>query len=917
MLKRLLTPLLSIVIIAAVVFGYYQFKAKNTPVSALLSAIPENALLVIETSNASGLWEKFTQTSVIWEELKQHPSIASINQTGNRIDSLFRVDKELKELVSNKKALMAILPTGAETFQNLFAINTPAIWTSAEVKEKIMSFAGAAAKAEVRSFNGIDIHHVFRNTRSDYYWALNNGLLIISPSQLLIEDALMAMANGRNILKSESFKRVQKTTGQNAHANIYLNYRQLGAFTSKFLNKTGDELPFNSITAAGWSGLDASLKSNQIMLNGFVDASADSSHYFSLFGQQMPQEMDALHMLPANTAYFNYFGLSDFKEFNTQYKKWLKKIGSYAVYEELRDELNLLTEGDIEDNCLSWIETELVTLRTEPVSDSLESGKYLILRTNNTEDALIKLRSISTGLKFEPQPFSINTLQAEEMNLANAYGILLGESFSGFNRVAVAAVNNYIVIANSKGSLMRFMAYLANDKTLPKDANFNSFIENVGDRSSLLIYSAIARSPNIYKQYLEKTSVDLLEQYLESVRKFEGFAFQLVNTPGEMLYNNIIFRHNPVYAEEVAALPIPTNNALWRLNLEANAITSPQLVINHNTNTREIVIQDANNTLYLISNTGKPLWKTKVDGKIMGRIHQIDVYKNGKLQLLFNTAKTVYLIDRNGKNVEAFPVKLPKAATAPLALFDYDNDNEYRIMVACADEKLRLFDAKGQAIKGWNNPSTKKSVSIEPQHLRLGNKDFILVCDESGNIYLLDRQGKSRHTVKEKVSASSQNPFFVLKGKDIKATVLLYTDTLGNLISLGFDNKLTKTNLLEDGNHSFLMADVDNDQREEIIIGHSDKILVYNQSGELLCSYPAPGLTDAPEVYNFGNKKTTIGFCAASESQVYLITADCALFNGFPQAGIGPFALGDINKDGILNVVALIEPNVMVVYNVQ
>ena len=46
-----------------------------------------------------------------------------------------------------------------------------------------------------------------------------------------------------------------------------------------------------------------------------------------------------------------------------------------------------------------------------------------------------------------------------------------------------------------------------------------------------------------------------------------------------------------------------------------------------------------------------------------GDVHQIDLYKNGKLQLLFNTQSKLHLIDRNGNNVEQFPIGLVAKAT--------------------------------------------------------------------------------------------------------------------------------------------------------------------------------------------------------------------------------------------------------------
>lgn len=89
--------------------------------------------------------------------------------------------------------------------------------------------------------------------------------------------------------------------------------------------------------------------------------------------------------------------------------------------------------------------------------------------------------------------------------------------------------------------------------------------------------------------------------------------------------------------------------------LENKVLTKPILVKNHRTKGMDVAVQDIENNLYLISDTGSIFWKKQIDGEIMGDIQQIDIYKNGRYQLLFNTANTLYLVDRNGKDVNPYP----------------------------------------------------------------------------------------------------------------------------------------------------------------------------------------------------------------------------------------------------------------------
>ena len=90
------------------------------------------------------------------------------------------------------------------------------------------------------------------------------------------------------------------------------------------------------------------------------------------------------------------------------------------------------------------------------------------------------------------------------------------------------------------------------------------------------------------------------------------------------------------------------------MSLESDILTNPQFVINHRTKQKDIVVQDINNNLYLISNKGKVLWKKQLQGTILGKIEQVDLYKNGRLQLAFTTPNRIYIIDRNAQKLNIY-----------------------------------------------------------------------------------------------------------------------------------------------------------------------------------------------------------------------------------------------------------------------
>lgn len=909
MLRRYFLAVISLMIIGLIVYGYVQFKRYNTPVSPILMAVPEGSAIVLETENALSLWEKLTHTSVIWEDLKRLSGIEQIDVLGLHIDSVLQNDAELKNEMMLRKAMLAVVPSGAQRFDLLFAINTSPNWTEEKVNKVIGRFIPKNAQRSERMYDETTIYKAVSDKKQTLYWAHKSGILLISMVSIPIEDALRTLESPVNLLNRSDFQKVAKTAGLYADANVYIDHREVGRFFQSFLNQTGQKSALFAQPMAGWSALDLTLKSNQIMLNGFVHVADSSDQYFNVFAGQKPQETQVTRIIPSNTAFLMYFGLSHFPTYYKRYQDALRRQKAFFSYDKSRDALNQKINGNAEEYCLSWIGSEMAVFITEPNYGSYDQLTYLALQSKDVDKSLKLLQELSEALDFPVKMHEMVSHQVIELKLDNTYGQLLGAPFEGFDEVFVTAIGDYVVFAQTRSAMRNLLNFNSAENTLHKDKNFNSFMSNLGKRSNLLLYSGVSRSPDLYMPFLTTKGKNILEGHLEMVRNFEGVAYQLVQSKDDMLYTNMYLRHNPVYTRE--------SGAFWELTMASGIVHGPQLLMNHYTNSREILVQDSTQNIHLISNTGKVLWSRKIDGVILGRVQQIDLYKNQKLQMLFNTASHIHLIDRNGNNVSGYPVKLPAKATAPLGLFDYDQSRDYRLLIPCADRSLRMYDGAGKVVKGWKGDITGNVVSDKPEHLRLGNKDYIFVADEGGAIYLLNRQGKPRHKVKSKIEARSDNPLFVVAGKNIKQTELLYTDTLGNLVSIGFDDDVQKTSIAKPQPHHFAYLPSDDENRQQIVIVTAHQVMLFDREGDQQCGFSGDDLLSQPVSFSTRDNNSAVGVLSASEEAIYLLNAQCETLNEFPLFARGSFVVGDINKDGVLNVVAVGENRTIYTYNLE
>ncbi len=216
---------------------------------------------------------------------------------------------------------------------------------------------------------------------------------------------------------------------------------------------------------------------------------------------------------------------------------------------------------------------------------------------------------------------------------------------------------------------------------------------------------------------------------------------QLVRTADDKAFMSIALR--PARTPGPSAMAPPAENAS---RAAATGMAWLQAVRNHVNGSQELLAQDSAGVLSLRTPGGLVLWQVPLDGPLLGPALQVDRYHNGKLQLLALTARTLYLIDRNGRAVPGFPVALPAAASAPVACYDYDDDGKLRVLVPLTDGRVLNLGPDGRPVTGWMAPRAGAAITSAAHHLRIRSKDHLLFADASGTLHHLDRRGTQRST---------------------------------------------------------------------------------------------------------------------------------------------------------------------------
>ena len=404
--------------------------------------------------------------------------------------------------------------------------------------------------------------------------------------------------------------------------------------------------------------------------------------------------------------------------------------------------------------------------------------------------------------------------------------------------------------------------------------SINGVVDNfplkIDDDDKLAVQEIINSETGVYFDYEN----DLIEDYdlisSNQQMNFNIFDFEDLNPilkdykifqlkQGDNIININGFISN--FQKEDRNLPIDLK---FETTIENEIILGPLMVKNHINNSNELIIQDSENILYLINNMGQIEWSKKINGKIIDEINQIDSYKNGKLQYVFTTEKSLYLLDRKGRNVGRFPLNFNDKITKPLSVFDYDNNKNYRLLITQNNE-LFMFDSKGKRVKGFNY-TKKNKILTKPKHFRISNKD-IIVFKTVDKLTILNRRGAVRINTKKEYNYSNDAIF--------QHQNFLLTNTVKNEI-VKIDMK---------GNTAILEKSMPFNSK---VI--SDKEMIFTLQKNILSNSKNTVEIQFGKYENFkiyyGNKKSYVNIFDSENNKVYLFDEGLKLINGFPISSI-------------------------------
>ncbi|WP_300024242.1 ribonuclease HII [uncultured Maribacter sp.] len=682
--------------------------------------------------------------------------------------------------------------------------------------------------------------------KDTFYSTLVEEHAVLYSSKLLLENLLNSIDSS---IKNESLDKFYNISDNEKVANIWINLEKGELLFKKLLFDNQNITNFTS-----WISLDLTLNDSELLLNGIAASDTDSTQFLNLFNGTKPIENDTWNIVPRNINQVTSYGLDDFKK--------------YSHNKQLHDE----SKSDL-DSLLNTVEEIVIT--------EYEDESVLFLKTYGTATLLDYINEE----KIAAEEFSSNEIWELKPNIKifEPLSPLIGEQSFKYSSI----IENTFVFSQTQGTLETVITKIKTGDTFNKTTLYKNAENKLTSSSSILSISNYEG----FVGYLNKSvSSALANSFKKS--KLNDYLF------GQQIIADANFFHINFLINKVTKVEEQNSvTSAFEVQFDTDLSSLPQFVTNHGSGKKEIIVQDQENNLYLISSSGKILWKKQLNGSVQGKIEQIDLFKNGKLQFAFTTNNEFLILDRNGNEVAPFTKNYSGGNLNPLAVFDYDGRKNYRFVVT-QGKKVFMYNSKGEIVKGFTYDTAEATILDAPQHFRIGKKDYLVFKLDNGKLKIINRVGKTRVNVKGNYSFSD-NKIRLYQNK------FTFTTLDGILYQIDSQGKISSSNLNLSKDHGM-------DATSRTLAIMNDNILqIRNKKIELEL-----GVYSKPSIF-YLNDKIYVSVTDIQNQKIYLFDSQAKPIPNFPVFGNSVIDMADINLNQKVEFVYQNQNNSIEVLKIQ
>ena len=689
-----------------------------------------------------------------------------------------------------------------------------------------------------KTYQNFNIYSKTFNNKTIFKTIIDN-FFISSDSDIVLENIIRDYKTNNKKISLELLK-IFKTIDKKDPFNFFIKSDESNSKGDRLYN-----LPLLPKVKTSWIGYDFANSTDVIELSGVTKLSDSLNSKISILKNISSKEIVSDNVIPNTFRSFFSFNIGDSERFIFNLKNFFKS-NNIATDNYNFKSINLINDLSIVEDQEKFLVIALKNIdQIEEYFNLQESNYSDIYFVNFDEGLTLLLKSFG----YDPQ-ISFSTL------INNV--LIVGGSVSQLRN---------IINANKINNVLGSNPVYSNYKRSTSSNNNFFWVMNSKNKMNSIVMNSLDSDSYPFMSFGIKFSQDIA---------LLNFDFKKINTLSEQ-------------GEAYTEFLVSSDNEI---------ISDPIWIKNHTTNEYDFVFQNSENVLNYYSNKGNLIWRKNLSGRLIGDVKQIDTYKNGRLQMIFRTEDKLYLIDRNGNQVDdlSFDLELGENIN-PISIFDYEKNRNYRIIISY-DNQIKMYDAKGKVVNGFSPNNFSSNIIKSPVHIRIDGKDYIVIQFENGDIKILNRRGEDRIVVQDKIQYNDNSVYSYLGS-------FTTSDNQGNLIQIDTNGNFNRNNLNLSDNSMINIFD------NKLIYISEDILSIKGIDVKL-----PTGRYSKPKVFNISGD-FFVGTTNLNNDNIYLYYDSGELVNGFPLKGSSSFDLIDSDIDGKLELISKIDNYSIVSYEIN
>jgi hypothetical protein len=686
--KKYILVFLLVLIVGFSFYYYFNLQSKNNSQSNPMLAVPERTAAFIVCEDVHSLSIKIDSLEYL-NQLQESLIFTDFRAQLSFLDSFYN---KYNTSVSFNKVIFSLNNSGSSKLGFLAILELNQFISLKQFKKLLKSEFHNVQEYKYQEEKIFSAELEGQKLSFSIY----NNLLLYSVHAPLIEESLNNLKKDNQKTISPEFKKLDMASQEN-DLNIFVDYNSIHDLKAIVFNAAFINSKQNTLKNVDWSKTSISLNEKNI-------------DFKNTYSYEFGDKSDIDYIAKPNTVDFS---LDNFLPNNTAYFKAIKSKNN-----------RIFQSNNLSYKYFSpWLDEEIAFFSIETFDEDYLKRSGLVLKAKDIDTAKVNLYLLNKEMK---PVESFEGMAIYVMNVAVVSKIFKSNLFY-FEKPYFSFIGKYVVFANDITVLRTCHQKVKSNKFLKADLVFQGFIKN---------YNTSANSISFLNPQRWNATINFIFNKNMMVSNFGKTKLET------FVSDSSVFSIGKISFDKEN---IQKTAKIWELNLDTVSNFKPQIVINADNKRKEIITQDEKNNIYLVNQSGEVLFKKKIEEQIIGDIFQIDYFKSRKLQYVFNTSNHIYVIDRNGKIVSGFPLKLPAESSNSMLVVNYDKAKIYRYFVACKNGKIYGYEANGKPLDSWSPLAGNYGlVNNKLKHSSFNGKDYLYFNDEGGTFYVANRKGEQR-----------------------------------------------------------------------------------------------------------------------------------------------------------------------------